>query len=363
MLNIKIPNLFVEKSHPMVGIDITSATVKLLELRRNDHHTTVESFSVVPFLSDAILDKEIKNPQAIANAIRIAVQRARTQATQAVLALPTAFVISKVFQFAADLNENDLENQVEIEAGKLIPYAREEIMLDFTVQGPSKKGVNQNDVLVVACRRDYLDMRVDLLADAGLEVKIVEVEAFALQRAINWISEQSAAAFKGEVVAVVDVGASLTTLTIFLDDQILYTREEMFGGRHLTEEIMHRYGLSFQQAGFAKKTGALPDDFIPQVLEPFKALFIQQVHRSLQFFYALGGYIEVDRIILVGGCAVIPGIAQLLEDRVGVQTLVANPFENMLLSSSINPGGLANEAASLVIACGLALRGLEHAKY
>lgn len=356
-------NLFGPKSARVMGIDLTSTTVKLLELSKVGTNYQVESFAVVPFAAEAVAEREIKDQTAVTEAIRIAVQRSHTAATHVVLGVPTSAVITKTLQFSIELSEDELEDQVELEATKLTPYSGDDIALDFATLGLSKTNPSMNDVLVVACRRDYIDSRVDVVRDAGLEVTIVDVEAFAAERAYRLIEQRAGNVLKGEIIAIVDIGASMTSLTVISNQLIIYTREEVFGGRHLTEEIMHHYGLSFQQAGYAKKTGDLPEDYLPEVLNPFRELLVQQVHRSLQFFYSLGSYTEVDKIVLAGGCASISGIAALLEERLGTPTLIADPLANMLISPAVNATALANDTPTLLTATGLALRGTEHAKY
>ena len=139
----------------------------------------------------------------------------------------------------------------------------------------------------------------------------------------------------------------------------LYTREQLFGGRQLTEEIQRRYGLSVEEAGLAKKQGGLPDDYDSEVLRPFKDAVVQQVSRSLQFFFAAGQFNDVDYIVLAGGTASIQDLDRLIQQKIGTPTLVANPFADMALNGKVNAGALASDAPALMIACGLALRSFD----
>jgi type IV pilus assembly protein PilM len=151
----------------------------------------------------------------------------------------------------------------------------------------------------------------------------------------------------------------MTTLSVLHNGRIIYTREQLFGGRQLTEEIQRRYGLSLGEAGLAKKQGGLPDDYQLEVLQPFKDAVVQQVSRSLQFFFAAGQYNRVDYIMLAGGTASIAGLDRLIQERLGTPTMVANPFADMALSAKVNAGALASDAPALMIACGLALRSFD----
>ena len=215
-------------------------------------------------------------------------------------------------------------------------------------------------MLLAASRSENVEMRVDAVAmSGGINAKVVDVEAYAMERAFGLLADQMRDKGVDKTVAIVDIGATMTTLSVLHDRKIIYTREQVFGGRQLTEEIQRRYGLSFEEAGIAKKQGGLPDDYVPEVLEPFKEAMAQQVSRSLQFFFSSSQYNDVDQIILAGGSASIPGIDELIQDKLGTPTVVANPFASMSLSSRVNAQALANDAPALMIACGLAMRSLD----
>ena len=148
----------------------------------------------------------------------------------------------------------------------------------------------------------------------------------------------------------------MTTLSVLSDLKIIYAREQVFGGKQLTEEIQRRYGLSYEEAGLAKRQGGLPDNYGPEVLEPFKESMAQQVNRALQFFYSSSQVGQVDRIVMAGGCASIDGAADVIAAKTGCEVSIANPFANMSLASKVRENVIANDAPSLMIACGLAMR-------
>ncbi len=246
-----------------------------------------------------------------------------------------------------------------MEADHYIPYPLEEVNLDFEVLGPSEKNPETVDVLLAASRSENVDMRVAALEIGGLNPKIVDVEAYALESAFALVAEQLPGGAGDQTVAVVDVGATMTTLNVLHDCKIIYTREQVFGGKQLTEEIMRRYGLSYEEAGMAKRQGGLPDNYGPEVLEPFKDAMAQQVSRSLQFFFSSSQYNGVDRIVLAGGSASIQGIDEQIESKLGTDTSIANPFASMSLAPRVKPQTLSNDAPALMIACGLALRSFD----
>jgi len=253
------------------------------------------------------------------------------------------------------MDEDELEAQITIEADQYIPFPLDEVSIDFEVLGPLEGDPNQVKVLLAACRRENVELRASVLESSGLHPKVVDVEAYTIERAYPLIS-QNWAGEDNPLVAIIDIGATMMTLSVLLNGQTVYTREQLFGGKHLTEEIQRRYGLSFVEASLAKKQGGLPEDYDTEVLSPFKDSVVQQVTRSLQFFFAGGQYNKVDQIVLAGGVASIEGLAQIIETRLDTKASVANPFASMSIASRVNAAALSTDAPSMMIAAGLALR-------
>lgn len=350
--------LLDNKIKPMLGLDVSSTTVKLLELSRHGDSYRVENYAVRPLPANAVVEKNINDVEVVAQVIKSVVQTSRTKLKDAAVAVAGSSVITKLIEMPADMTEDAMELQISLEADQYIPYPLEEVAIDFDIQGPSTKNPDQVEVLLAACRRENVDMRASMLELAGLNPKVVDVEAYTMERAFSLIQEQLEDQ-EEQVVAVLDIGATMTTLSVLVDGKTVYTREQLFGGKQLTEEIQRRYGLSADEAGLAKKQGGLPDDYEPEVLEPFKDAVVQQVTRSLQFFFSSSQYNDVDHIVLAGGVASLEGLAGLIEEKLGTSASVANPFANMSVSSRVNAAALANDAPSLMIATGLALRSFE----
>ncbi|MBI2382371.1 MAG: pilus assembly protein PilM [Gammaproteobacteria bacterium] len=351
--------LFGRKKPPLVGIDISSTSVKLLELGRVGARYRVESYAVEPLPPDAVVERDIKNAEAVGEAIKRAVNRSGTHLKHASVAVAGSAVITKVILLDRNMSPHEMESQIEVEADQYIPYPLEEVRMDFEVLGESEKDPDRVDVLLAASRSENVDSRVDALEYAGLTAKVVDVEAYSMERAFGLLGSQLPNKGEGQVIAIADIGATMTTLSVVRNFKTIYTREQVFGGSQLTEEIQRRYGLSFEEAGMAKKQGGLPDDYEPEVLEPFKEAMVQQVSRSLQFFYSSSQYGDVDLIVLAGGCASVPGIDEMVQERLGVPTLLANPFADMSLAPRVSAQALSNDAPSLMICCGLALRSFD----
>jgi len=351
--------LFTKKANTLLGIDISSTSVKLLELSRSGSRYRVEAYAVEPLPANAVVEKNIAELEGVGQALQRVVAKAKTGCKSAVVAVSGSAVITKNIEMDAGLSDEELENQLKIEADQYIPYPLEEVAIDFEVQGPAPRSPGRAEVLLAACRKENVEIREAALALAGLTAKVVDVEAYALERSYGLLAPQLGAAHGELTVAVVDIGATMTTLSVLHNGRTIYTREQLFGGRQLTEEIQRRYGLSQEEAGLAKKQGGLPDDYDSEVLLPFKEAVVQQVSRSLQFFFAAGQFHDVDCILLAGGTASIPGLDHMIQQKIGTQTLVANPFADMALSSKVNAGALASDAPALMIACGLALRSFD----
>jgi len=353
------------KKPTLLGIDISSTSVKLVELSETNEGYRVESLAVEPLPANAVVEKNIQDVEAVGESLQKAVKRSGTKCKQAAVAVAGSAVITKVITMPASLSESDMEIQIEMEADQYIPYPLEEINLDFQVLGETAGNPETVDVLLAASRSENVELRTAAAEIAGLTASIVDVEAYTIENITPLINPDSIPDAQTEtdddeddsfIIAVLDVGATMTSLNVMENNELVYTREQSFGGKQLTEEIMRRYGLAYEEAGRLKKVGGLPDNYIPEVLEPFKETMSQQVSRFLQFFYTAGQQNSVDMIALAGGCASIPGIDELIESQLGIKTIVANPFSNMELSNKVNAQALSNDAPALMIACGLAMR-------
>lgn len=355
-----VQSLFGGGSEELVGLDISSSAVKLLELSRRGDRFHVETYAVEPLPPSAVSEKLISDPKLVSEAIARAINRAGTKTKGVAVAVAGASVITKVVQMPASLSEHDMEEQIRAQADQYIPYPIEDVNLDFQVLGESERGTGNVDVMLAACRKEQVDSRCAAAEMAGLIPKVVDIEAYALENACQFLRHQMPAQGVKKTVAVVDVGAHTTSLLVLHDLQTVYTRDQAFGGRQLTEEIMRQYGLSFEEAGKAKKFGNLPESYEAEVLPSFIADLGQQIDRSLQFFFAASSkHGSMDQVILAGGCAHIPGVDALVQERLGIPTVVARPFAAMTVSPRARPSVLAKDEAAMLIAAGLAYRAFD----
>jgi type IV pilus assembly protein PilM len=346
------------KSPPLIGVDISSCSIKLVELS-NDGKSGVclERYHIEPLPKDAVSEGNVNNLDAVAEALRTGWKRMGTRVKHLALALPTAAVITKKIVVPAGQREDELELQVETEANQYIPFALEEVNLDFQVLGHTPNNQDELEVLIAASRKDKVEDRVAAAEASGLKAMVMDVESFASQTAFELIERQQLPnGGKDLTIAIVDVGTQITNVNVVRNDVSVYMREAPFGGNQLTQEICGRYSLSVQEAEGAKRAGGLPEAYEIEVLKPFRDMLALEVARALQFFYTSTKYSQVDHIVLCGGCAAIAGIDHVVQERTQVSTLIANPFAGMSCSSRVNPRHLASDAPSLVVACGLAMR-------
>ncbi len=356
---VLLPKFLTRTKPSILGLDISTTAVKLLELSKSGDRYRVESYAVEPLPPNSVIEKNISDVEEVGQAIKRAVKRSGTRAKFAAAAVAGSAVITKVISMPGSYSDEEMESQIELEADQYIPYPLEEVNLDFEVLGPSEDDPERVDVLLAASRAENVDVRVEAIEVAGLTARIIDVEAYAMENAFALVADQMPDHGVGKTIAVVDIGATMTTLNVLHDLKTIYTREQVFGGKQLTEEIQRRYGLSYEEAGMAKRQGGLPDNYVPEVLEPFKEAMAQQVSRSLQFFFSSSQYNHIDYIVLAGGSSSIPGVDELIEHKQGVPTAVANPFTNMSIAPRIKAQVLSNDAPALMIACGLALRSFD----
>lgn len=351
--------IFTKKRPPLVGIDISASSVKVLELAKNGDSYRVERFAAEPVPQNAIVEHAITEVEQVGEVVQRAVKRSGTKLKNAAVAVASTHVITKVIKIPKGLGENELHTQVEMEAEHYVPYPLDEVNLDYQVIPSIDDESEEDELLMAACRKEIIDDYISVLEDAGMKPQVVDIETYAMENACSLITEHMPGGGLEKTIAVLDIGSTTTNINVLHNNQSVYTRDHAFGGRQLTEEIQRRYGLSFEEAGLAKKQGGLPDNYQTDVLRPFMEALCQEGMRALQFFYSSTNFNSVDQILLAGGCAQIAGIDELVAARIGVPTLVANPFTSMSLASRIKPQLISNDAASLMITCGLAMRSFD----
>ena len=300
---VSLSQIVAKKRQPLIGVDISASSIKILELSRSGDHYRVERYAVEPLPQNAVIEHTITEVDQVAQTMQRAVKRSGTKCKNVAVAVAGSHVISKIINMPAGLADRDLQTQIEMEADRYIPYPLDEVNLDFQVLGPADSGGEQVNVLIAACRKEIVDDYLAVTQGAGLTPTVIDIETYAMENAYSLIAQHMPGGGMEKTIAVIDVGATTTNINVMRDNRSIYTRDHTFGGRQLTEEIQRRYGLSYEEAGLAKKQGGLPDNYQTDVLRPFMEAMCQEVMRALQFFYSSSPYNSVDQVLLAGGCA------------------------------------------------------------
>ena len=341
----------------LFGLDISSSSIKLVQLGRDSGgQYALERLAYEPLSKGLIVDGHVEKFDEVVEAVRRIVARSGTRERQVALAMPAASVITKKIVLPAGLREDEMELQVESEANQYIPFSLEEVALDFCVIGPSRNSDEEVDVMIAASRKDRVQDRQGLVEAAGLVPVVLDVESHASRLAMQRVLTQRSDLDADALVAMFEIGSEATSLKVLRDDELLYDRDQAFGGAQLTQLIARSYGLTVDEAEIKKVQGGLPDDYPTQLLEPFVDSLAQEISRSLQYFFTSTPHHKVDEVALAGGTALLPGLSERVEEFSGFRTRVVDPFEGMKIAPSIGQERLAREAPSYLIACGLAMR-------
>lgn len=344
------------KKH-LVGIDVSATSVKVVEVQRQQGVFHLKSYGIEQLPPGLVVDKSVVDAEAIGEVVSKLSRRLGISTKDAATAVSGSAVITKVIDMEASLNDTEREAQIRLDADQYIPYPLSEVNMDFEVLGPSVVGDNLVQVLLAASRSENVEQRVDVLTFGGFNTKVMDIESHAIERAFGLMVDNLPN--HPELVALVDIGHTQTTLYIAKNGEFIYSREQLFGGAQLTESIQSRYGLTFEEATINKKEQTLPDDYRNEILLPFMENIIQQITRSLQFYFSSSQYNNVDHIVLCGGSAALPGLASMVQEKLGNPVSIANPFVNMTIDARINSEQLTIDAPSLMGACGLALRSFD----
>ena len=355
MMDFKM--LFGQGSAPLMGLDISTSSVRVVELAQGAKgEIRLERYAAEPLPRGAVVDGNIENMDQVAEVVRRVWKKSGSKAKLAALGMPPASVITKKIILPAGLSEDQLEVQVESEASQYIPFALDEVSLDFDVIGPAANSPEDIEVMLAASRREKVEDRVAIAEASGLKATVMDIESYAARAALDRVTAQLPDAGAGQVVALFQIGAQVTHISVMLDGATVYEREQPFGGNALTQDIVRAYGMAFDEAEARKKSGDLPDNYGADLLAPFLESAAMEVTRAIQFFYTSTPYTRVDQLFLAGGCAVIPGLLELVASRTRVASAIISPFKGMQLGAAVREAQLRAEAPAYLVACGLALR-------
>ncbi|MEY8876033.1 MAG: pilus assembly protein PilM [Leptothrix sp. (in: b-proteobacteria)] len=355
---MSVLDILLGRKHPsLIGLDISSSSVKLVELSQaTTGDFIVERFASEPFEKGWITDGQIEKFDEVADAVRRVVLKSGTRTKNVAMAMPQSSVITKKIVLPGGLREEEMEIQVEAEANQYIPFSLDEVSLDFCVIGPSPDAVGDVEVLIAASRKDRVQDRQGLAEAAGLKPVVLDIESNASRMAMGRLVASLPNEGRDALVALFEIGADTTSLKVLRDDELLYDRDQAFGGAQLTQLISRQYGLSFEEAETKKLAADLPEDYESSLLSPFVDSLSQEIGRALQYFFTSTPHHRVHYVMLSGGTATLNGLKDRVTELTGFASMVVNPFDGMKLGSAVREGKLRREAPSYLTACGLAMR-------
>lgn len=356
-MNLDLASLLGQASPPLVGLDISTSGVRLVELVMvNKSELRLERYATEPLPRGAVVDGNIENIEQVSEAVRRVWKKSGTKIKNVALGMPPAAVITKKIILPAGMDEGQLEVQVESEASQYIPFALDEVSLDFDVIGPAPNSPDDMEVMLAAARREKVDDRVAVAEAAGLKATVMDIESYAARTALDRLTAQMPQNGAGQIIALFQIGAQVTHISVMLDGETIYEREQPFGGTQLTQDIVRAFGLSFDEAEGKKKSGGLPESYAADVLTPFLEAAALEVTRAIQFFYTSTPYTRIDQLYLAGGCAMLPGLLDMVANRTKINSAVISPFKGMQLAPGVREQQLRTDAPAYLVACGLALR-------
>ena len=349
--------LLGRKHPPMIGLDISSSSAKLVELgQAANGEFVLERLASEPFEKGWITDGQIEKFDEVAAAVRKLLTKSETKTRQVAMAMPQSAVITKRIMLPAGLSEDELEIQVESEANQYIPFSLDEVSLDFCVIGPSPASSGDVEVLIAASRKERVQDRQGLAEAAGLKPMVLDIESHASLLAMGRLVDSLPQQGRDALVALFEIGADTTSLKVLREGEMLYDRDQAFGGSQLTTLISRQYGFSFEEAEQKKLAGDLPEDYEASILVPFVDSLSQEIGRALQYFFTSTPHHKVHYVMLAGGTAGLPGLKDRVTELTGFASMVVNPFEGMKIGSGVREAKVRKDAPSYLTACGLAMR-------
>jgi type IV pilus assembly protein PilM len=338
------------RSKSSVGLDIGSGFVKLVQVDHSGDQPEVTRVAVRPLLPDAIVEGEVMDPGLVAETVRALMEEAQVKGNGVVTAIGGHDVIIKKISMDR-MEEDDARQVLPFEAERHVPFDIQSVELDFQILDPEGTD-SKMDVLLVAAKRDLVQDKLALLSDAGVTPRVLDVDAFALHNAFEFNHPEVSQG----VVALVNVGHEMTNVNLLVDGVPILTRDIPFGSRRIREDLQRERGLTAEEAEEVVQ-GRNPMDDLQIFVERGVEEVAVGVERAAAFLMTRDAGESLGRIFLSGGGARIPGLAETLGRRMGIETEVANPFQRIPVRPDAATGlNLDETAPMLQLPLGLALR-------
>ncbi|MCX7943660.1 MAG: pilus assembly protein PilM [Deltaproteobacteria bacterium] len=347
------------KSKDVIGLDIGSSCVKVIQLKEGKHGYSLVNFGMIALPPETIVDNAIMNSAAVVEVIKELLNSTKIKEKNVVMGLSGHSVIIKKITLPS-MSQEQLEEAIHWEAEQYIPFDINDVNMDVTIINPHSTVAGQMDVLLVAAKKEMVQDYVSIAAEAGLVPVVIDVDVFALQNMFEINYEM----VPGETIVLCNVGAANTNLNIINNGISLFTRDLTVGGNMITEEIMKGLNVSFEEAEALKvggQTTADGDSVIPQevdkIIQSVSDMIVNEIQRSIDFYTATTADSSISRIYLCGGCAKIASILRILEARLNIPVELINPFRNIEIDERrFDTEYIQNIAPLASIAVGLGIR-------
>ncbi len=338
-----------------LSLDIGSSSIKMVEVRGQGARLKVTNAGIIPLHADAVHNHCVQDINQVSQAIRTLVEEHGVRTQEVVAAVPGPAVIIKPVSFPAQ-EPAALEETILFEAGNFIPESLDNVNLDYQVLGQDP--VTDNiDVLLVAVRKDIINSYLAAISEAGLVPTIVDVDYFAIEN----MFEANYSPDPSEVVALINIGASYSSLTILKGGRSSFTGDIAVGGEQFTDLLAQEFGIKRDQAEEAKISGFLEGydkEDIDRALSVTSEQLLDEIQRSLSFFWTASAEEQVGSVYLSGGTAQLPGLASTIGTRLQVPVEIVNPFRSFAIGRQVDTEFLAQHTPSLAVSVGLATRRL-----
>lgn len=345
------------KKKDIVGIDIGSSSIKLIQLREAKGGYQLVNIGLLPLSPEAIVDNSIMDSGAIVESVRNMVESHKVKTKNVATSVSGHSVIIRKIQLPI-MTEEEMEASIQWEAEQYIPFEISEVNLDFQILGPDAKDPSQMNVVLVAAKKDFVNDFVAVFQECGLNPQVMDIDCFAMENAFeaNYSSEED------EIIALINMGASAMNVNVLKDGLSVFTRDIQVGGNSYNEEIQKRLGLSGEDAE-SVKLGAELDDVdsssIEEVMQDAQTNLVQEIQRSLDFFSATTADEKVNKVFITGGVSKAPGIREALEEKIGVPVEMLNAFNQISYSEKdFDPEYIESVAPLFSVAVGLGMRRL-----
>ena len=354
--------MFFSRNQPLIGVDIGSHSIKLVQLKRISKGYQLLHFGVMPLAPEAIVDGVIMNAGAVVEALRNLLRMEKIKATEVATAISGQSVIVKKIR-VPQMTEKELTENIQWEAEQHIPFEISEVNIDFQILSPIEASNgntgNQIDVLLVAARKSKVDDYTNIILESGLQPVVIDTNVFALENEYEINND-----IEDKIIALIDIGASTMSINVLKSNVTLFQRDIAIGGHRYTSALQKEFGIKYEQAealkmgvGFSENRGK---EKVLSLMAVISEEIGEEIQRSLEFFRSTTGEEMIDKMVISGGCARIKGLDRFLSDRLGLPVEIANPFQRLNYSERIfDPEYLRDMAPVAAVGVGLALRRMK----